>query len=314
MSGNEHEQSRVEEKWAESSEVYSVDGFKVFWEALDLAAAYQIESAFDDRPWLEDILSRIPDAEGKGLRALSLGCSYGEGVAANEFARSGHFREIVVVDISSALLASQKRLTDELGLSEVLDYRRMELGKDSFAADESFDLIFAIGTLHHISGLEQLFAQINRILSATGLFCMREYIGPNRLQFTDRQTGIATELLRALPERLRTDNRGHVQATAWRPTAEEVIADDPSESIRSSELLGVAGESLAVEEIRFTGGSLLDPLLHGIAGNFESDPGGREILPLLIAFEKILVREGVLDNDYAFVFARRRGPLDRAIE
>ena len=299
--------SRVEEKWSSSAEVYAVDGFKVFWEALETASAYQMEAAFGNTPWLESIMSRIPDtAEGRTLRALSLGCTNGEAAPANEFARTGRFVEVTVVDISQDLLASQKELTDKLGLGEIIRYRRMDLEQDAFDFESPFDLIFAVGTLHHIRGLERLFANINDSLTPAGLFFMREYVGPDRLQFTDHQIEIATTIRRALPERLCTNLEGKLCRDAWRPTVEEVVADDPSEAIRSSELLEIAGRFLAVEETRLTGGTLLDPLLHGIAGHFERDVSGREILPLLIAFEKILVREGVLPSDYVLMTARRR--------
>ena len=299
--------SRVEEKWSSSAEVYAVGGFKVFWEALEVASAYQMEAAFGSTAWLESIMSRISDSTGdRGLRALSLGCSNGETAPANEFARTGRFREVTVVDISQDLLVSQKELTDRLGLGEILRYRRMDLEQDSLDPKSEFDLIFAVGTLHHIRGLERLFAEINESLTPAGLFFMREYVGPDRLQFTDRQTEIATAVRRALPERLCTDLEGQLSRDAWRPTLEEVVADDPSEAIRSSELLTVAEKFLAVEEIRMTGGSLLDPLLHGIAGRFEDNATGREMLPLLIEFEKILIRERVLPSDYVFMTARRR--------
>lgn len=299
--------SRVEEKWSSSAEVYAIGGFKVFWEALEVASAYQMEAAFGNTPWLESIMSRISDpAEGRGLRALSLGCSNGETAPANEFARTGRFREVTVVDISQDLLASQKEITDRLGLGEILRYRRMDLEQDSLNLESRFDLIFAVGTLHHIRGLERLFAEINENLTPSGLFFMREYVGPDRLQFTDRQIEIANAVRRALPERLCTDLEGQLSRDAWRPSLEEVVADDPSEAIRSSELLAVAERFLAVEEVRMTGGSLLDPLLHGIAGHFEDDATGDEILPLLIAFEKILIRERVLPSDYVLMTARRR--------
>ncbi len=299
--------SRVEEKWSSSAEVYAVGGFKVFWEALEIASAYQMEAAFGSTPWLESIMSRIPDpAEGPTLRALSLGCSNGETAPANEFARTGRFREVTVVDISQDLLVTQKELTDRLGLGEILRYHRMDLEQDSLDSESTFDLIFAVGTLHHIRGLERLFAEINKSLTPAGLFFMREYVGPDRLQFTDRQIEIATAVRRALPERLCTDLKGQLCRDAWRPTFEEVVADDPSEAIRSSDLLAIANRFLAVEEVRMTGGSLLDPLLHGIAGHFEDDATGRKILPLLIAFEKILIREDVLPSDYVLLTARRR--------
>ncbi|MCP4899428.1 MAG: class I SAM-dependent methyltransferase [bacterium] len=298
--------SRVEEKWSNSADVYSKDGFKVFWESLELPSAYQIQEAFGDTPWIENILSRIPDADGRSdLRALALGCSHGDGVAANEFVRSGRFEEITVVDLSSKLLASQQELTDDLGLGEILRYRRMDLENDPWEFEQPFDLIFAIGTLHHIERLERLFSEINTHLSPSGLFCMREYVGPDRFQYGEKQVEIVSEIMRALPERLRTDVKGQVCQAAWQPTIDEVVEDDPSEAIRSSELLDLANRFLSVDEIRLTGGSLLDPLLHGIAGHFENNPGGREILPLLIVFEKILVRKGVLPSDYAFLFAHK---------
>ena len=61
---------------------------------------------------------------------------------------------------------------------------------------------------------------------------------------------------------------------------------------------------LEIVLFRPTGGTLLLPLLNGIAGNFETDEEGGCLLGALIELEKILINRKLLPSDYVFVVAK----------
>ena len=63
-----------------------------------------------------------------------------------------------------------------------------------------------------------------------------------------------------------------------------------------------------LEVVRFakTGGTILHPLLNGIAANFEVVPDGDGVLKELIETEKKLVQDGTIPSDYMFCIARRK--------
>jgi len=191
-------------------------------------------------------------------------------------------------------------------LNDIIEYRRMNLDVDSLQEEDSCDLVFSLGTIHHIRRLEGLFAEISRALSTDGIFCMREYIGPSYLQYTAKQIQIVDRILNALPVHMKTERSGAIKTKAWKPTIEEIMADDPSEAVRSQDIMQIASRSLDIIVSKMSGGSILDPLLHGIAGNFDGGESEKALLRTIIAMEETLVDEGVLSSDFVFVVAKKK--------
>jgi hypothetical protein len=90
-----------------------------------------------------------------------------------------------------------------------------------------------------------------------------------------------------------------------------LIAEDPSEAVRSEDIMAVLHKELEVIYYKNTGGTLLQPVVDGIAANFEIVPGGREVLQELIEMEKKLMAEGAIPSDYMFCVAKRKStPID----
>ncbi len=220
------------------------------------------------------------------------------------FHDSGLFDELVVMDIAEGLLAKQRALAGAEGMSNVR-YVRADL--NDFILDEnSYDLIFAIGTVHHVEKLEHFFSQVRKALRPEGLFAMREYVGPDRIQLTDGQLGLANALLAQLPCEYRKMPDRRIKQYEPRVDMPELIRIDPSESVRSSEILSVMDRYLETVQYCPTGGTLLHPLLNQIAGNFERDERGGMLLDTLIDVEKCLIHAGLLPSDYVFVVAKKR--------
>ena len=80
---------------------------------------------------------------------------------------------------------------------------------------------------------------------------------------------------------------------------------DPTEGIRSSEIIPVMQEYFKIIERKDFGGSILHLLLNDIAGNF-TDPGHKELIVELIKFEEDLIKSGKLQSDFAYWVATRR--------
>lgn len=59
------------------------------------------------------------------------------------------------------------------GVDQVVDASNLPFAK------ETFDIIFAIDVIHHVSNLKELFAEVDRVLKPGGIFFIREpYWGP----------------------------------------------------------------------------------------------------------------------------------------
>ncbi|MFO0753891.1 MAG: methyltransferase domain-containing protein, partial [Thermodesulfovibrionales bacterium] len=178
---------------------------------------------------------------------------------------------------------------------------------NTFSLEEnSYDLIFSVGTIHHVENLEWLFFQINKALTPKGVFVLRDYVGPNRMQFTEEQLSLVNKILAILPERLKISYHNIVKVSFINTPLEDIIKADPSESVRPQDTLPVMKEHLDVIRLANTGGTILHPLLGDIASNFESDENALTILKLLILLENSLIQKGALSSDYAFCMARKK--------
>jgi len=115
-------------------------------------------------------------------------------------------------------------------------------------------------------------------------------------------------LLGVLPERLRwVAGAGAARARVERPSIAHMSATDPSEAVRSAEILLAMEARFQVQARREFGGTLLNPMLEGIVGNFrvESEED-TALLRLLIAVEEMLLQHGVLPSDFVVLVAHPR--------
>lgn len=91
------------------------------------------------------------------------------------------------------------------------------------------------------------------------------------------------------------------------PSARDVIAADPSEAVRSADIVAVLGRSFEILEQTGWGGNVLQFLLAGIAGNFsEKDGHSLALLRMLINIEDTLIQCGEFESDFAYIVARPR--------
>jgi hypothetical protein len=115
------------------------------------------------------------------------------------------------------------------------------------------------------------------------------------------------DALRQLPKELRRriSDRKKFKERVIRETAKEVIASDPSEAARSSEILPVIAQHFEIIDIKGYGGAILHQLLYDIAGNFcEENSGSLAHLRRLFELEDELTASGKLSNDFAVIIAR----------
>lgn len=89
------------------------------------------------------------------------------------------------------------------------------------------------------------------------------------------------------------------------PSQRDVIAADPSEAVRSEEIMKVLQRDFDVVEKKDWGGNVLQFLLAGIAGNFSAeDQLSQALLKMLINVEDTLLQCGEFESDFAYIVAR----------
>src|SRR6185436_14686176 len=93
-----------------------------------------------------------------------------------------------------------------------------------------------------------------------------------------------------------------------RPTVEEMIAADPTEAVRSDELLEFTSRHFEVLDRKDLGGTILQHLLYGIIQNFRFENAReRSLLEMLCTIDAMLVDSGRVASDFVILAARKRG-------
>ena len=231
--------------------------------------------------------------------ALSLGC--GPGNLEREVIRLDAARRITGVDISDKSLEIAEGLAKDAGFSDRIVYRTSSalewLREGETVLD--IDLVFFHGSLHHMEPLEALLDLCGRRLlrGSPGLLFVDEYIGPSREEWGPGDIEVASNLFERIPERCRCVPY----------LVPPIACDDPSEMIRSSEILPLLRERFELLEYRPYFGNVLMPLVSGIKASALDDPGVRLTLREAMKIEDDLARSGELEPLHAVVVAKPKG-------
>lgn len=235
--------------------------------------------------------------------ALSLGCAGGE--LERELMTLGAARHMLGIDISPRRIAGAKAVTPA-ELQGRLEFACEDL--EVWRPQGKLDLVIAKGVLHHIGRLEEWLQSIDSLLSDDGLIYFDDFVGPTRFQWTDAQLEMVNRLLERLSPELRRDvvlDDGTPRATVSRPSVEEFVREDPSEAIRSGEVLRLLESRFEKVEERPQGGALYHLFFNRIMANFA---GQDDLVRIVMEIDAILTQNAVVQNDYLWAVYRKRRP------
>ena len=106
-------------------------------------------------------------------------------------------------------------------------------------------------------------------------------------------------------------NQATSKATIDFPSARSVMSDDPSEAIRSEDILAVLQQYFEIVEKKDWGGNIVQFLLHGIAGNFsDEDDESQALIRMLFNIEDTMIQCGEFESDFSYIVARAKGTAD----
>lgn len=238
-------------------------------------------------------------------KSLSLCC--GDGAHELALARTGRVKFLTGFDISEGALEQARAAFAAAGMDPA-SYRFDVADANDYRATEPADLIVSTGALHHVANLEQLLSRIAELLPPNGYFVVAEYVGPNRFQWRQTQMEIINSIVEQLDLRYLRDG---VRTTLGRPGLSEIIAIDPSEAIRSEEIVPLLREHFAIEYIREFNGTIMHPLYpllnpaltNAGAADFDS------IVRLLLLLEDQLIKSKMLSSDFVFAICRSKHAL-----
>ncbi len=295
--------NRINEAWSVSPDEQAADSGWYWMAHPTVRARSNLLASGNPAQDAYDRLSALLRERGWTLpipRTISIGCGFG-GLERDLSAR-GMVSKVDGYDIAAGAVAEAERQARQLGLVQVR-YHVADLEQIDLAPG-SVDAVIAHSSVHHVEQLDALYAAARRALRPGGILHLHEYVGPTRFQWTDAQLRLANEFLDSLPPRLRRLPGGEPKETLRRPTIEEMIAADPSEAIRSEDLIPALAPHFDIVELRALGGTLAHIALGGIAQNFDpASPEDTAILHALFAMEDAAMAAGTIGSDFATITA-----------
>ncbi|MDP8235537.1 MAG: class I SAM-dependent methyltransferase [Candidatus Erginobacter occultus] len=235
-------------------------------------------------------------------RVLSICC--GDGPHELTMLESGKVGFLHAFDISEGALRQARARFAKAGISE--DRYKLEV-KDAnqFDIEGSYDLVVSAGAAHHIEALERVFSRVASLIAPSGYFALLEYIGPSRFQWTERQIKLLNDILAALPEEYLSKKR---RPPLGRPSVKALMKKDPSEAVRSADIIPLMGEYFRTIYRSDYHGTLIHPLYpflnHALADRNRIDFDA--ILRLILTFEDLAIRTGVLEPDFTFIICQAK--------
>ena len=254
--------------------------------------------------WLAYVCDKyLKQARGAYI-GLSLGCGVGD--LERQVQHQSIFRKLDAFDIADEAIKQAKKVSHKEKLEinyQVVNLNRLQLKK------MTYDVIFANSVLHHLKNLEHVINQMEEALVEDGLVIINEYIGPSQFQYTVKQISVMNDILNILPEiyRKRVTDPNSLKPLFMPPSEKFMNNNDPSEAIRSSEIVSLLEKNFEVIEHKNFGGTILHMLLQDIVGNFNSeDTKDTSVLNLLIYFEEYLIKSKIISSDFTFMVLKKK--------
>ena len=212
--------------------------------------------------------------------AVSLGC--GDGALERDLASKRLCTRILGLDLSEAALKRASVLASGEPSLAMISYARADLN-DLLLPVGEFDAAFFHHSLHHVERLEECLACVSAALKPGGLLYLDEYVGPSRSEWNHALMERAQHLFDRLPPHVK--RRGQLQLPVdWK---------DPTEAVRSAEILEATSEYFTFEELRPYGGNLMAVIHPHLRFDKVSDPERDLLLQQILSEEEVLLGEGV---------------------
>ncbi|HKO00275.1 MAG TPA: class I SAM-dependent methyltransferase, partial [Thermoanaerobaculia bacterium] len=184
----------------------------------------------------QTLAARIPLGE-----CLSIGC--GAGGLERSLIEERIASHVIGVDEAASVIEEARRLAAGMPI----DYEVVDARAFLRAHPQSFDAIFFHQSLHHFDELDELMELVARALRANAVLYLDEYVGPSRDDWPLWRLIAPNVAYRLLPRRVR---RPHIIRAP-------INHEDPTEAIRSGNILRAVERRFRVVDRRDYGGNLL---------------------------------------------------------
>jgi len=262
---------------------------------------------------------------------LSICCGFGQVERTLSKLKCG--KKIVGIDIAPGAVDAARKMASEEGCQNI-EYYVADIQKETLP-DNTFDIIWANGALHHIKDIDYCVPMLHKALKPDGVLISNEYVGPNYQQISKRHEELVNAAIHILPPELREDpyekykNAKSVKIKGYylyknllsrirktirsdenyrKPSIYYFLTQDPSECVNSEIIIPTLKKHFATVDVKYYNGSiLLFALGPTFFNNFDgSKPAHHLLLDLLFEFEETLVEIGEIPNINAHIICQKR--------
>lgn len=235
------------------------------------------------RKIMQDYLPDLPAAS-----MMEIGCLSGSKLRG--FFDDGWIRRGVGIDVAEGAIEQGRKIK-----RTAIDLHVMDLNAP-VPLGERFEVIHANGVLHHIENLEACADWIVEHLEPNGILIASEFTGPVRYRYSRREIDFINEGVSILPENLRE--------TFTPESLKPKLDADPSESIRSRDIIDVLrAAGLSVEARPYGGNVLQRALSRTFFASFDPRQNSHtDALYKLIGFDEAVMRAE--PSHHHFIVAR----------
>lgn len=245
---------------------------------------------------------RFPNRSFK--RGISVGC--GNGSKEIALIRSGVVEHFDCFEISDVRIKNGQAKAKSLGIADQISFRM----EDAFAFTETnqgveYDFVYWNNALHHMLDVENAVRWSHQCLQAGGVFYMNDFVGPTRMQWSDRSLEIASRVRQALPDKYLVNHRDPQRLLAKRlvrPDPDKLAAVDPTECADSARILASVKKYFADAEIILTGGVIYHTALNDVLHNIDESED-KFLLDLLLIIDDLCTMLG--ETHYAVAIASK---------
>ncbi len=237
----------------------------------------------------------------------AIGLGAGVGSFELNLVAHGVVRSVELVDVSPLAVEQAAQTAQRLGMEDRVVVRCQDQASLTLA-DDSYDLVTFVSSLHHVTDLESTMNAVRRALRPGGVLFANEYIGPNRFAFPSSDVAVARSVYRLLDPH----HRGPWPELPL-PNPDDVAKSDPTEAAHSEEIIACLKRHFEHVQLLPFFGALLYPLWTGLNHDrlFET-PSGAEVVATLLTLDAALGRSGQLPPYFAVMVASDR-PLVGAV-
>ncbi len=239
-----------------------------------------------DRWPIERLQTLVPSAFES---AVSLGC--GEGALERDLLSKGLCASIFGIDISAAALKLAEARAEAASLTGVR-YQQGDLNTLKLP-DAAFDAAFFHQSLHHVEDLDACLSATVSALRPGALVYIDEYVGPSRGEWSAAHIKEASDLFSRLPASVKRSRRLELPVD-WR---------DPTEAVRSSQILTAVFRHFTVLDRRDYGGNFLSVIYPHLCLDHLSPEERNTLLQSIIDAERAHLAAGA-DSYYTVLIAK----------